>query len=76
MQRLFNMNNQKLQAAIDELNNILEDMKTLLEWHKLKRFEAKQISVSNFMFQDTTFMDLNTKYSQLQFRISQIHDGI
>ena len=70
------MNNRELQAAIIELNNILEEMKTLLQWHKLKRFEATQISVSNFMFQDTTFMDLNTKYSQLQFRIYQIHNEI
>ena len=70
------MNNRELQAAIIELNNILEEMKTLLQWHKLKRSEAMQISVSNFIFQDTTFMDLNTKYSQLQFRIYQIHNEI
>lgn len=65
-----------LQAAIVELKGILEDMKALLVWHKLKRFEATQHSFPNLLFYDTTLGDLNNKYSFFSLLASQIHAGI
>ena len=67
------MKEKDLQADIDELKNILEDMKALLAWHKLKRFEATQHPFSNLMFYDTTLTDLNNKYSMFILLASQIH---
>ena len=63
------MKEQDLQAAIAELKSILEDMKALLEWHKLKGFEAKQRLVTNLRFYDTTLNDLNNKYSEFLFEV-------
>ena len=57
------MNQQDLHVAIIELKDILDEMKALLAWHKLKRFEAAQHPFSNLMFYDTTLGDLNNKYS-------------
>ena len=70
------MKEKDLQAAIIELKAILEDMKTLLAWHKLKRFEATQHPFSNLIFYDTTLNDLNNKYSIFLLLASQIHAGI
>jgi len=70
------MKEQDLQAAMVELKGILEDMKALLVWHRLKRFEATQRSVSNLIFYDTTLNDLNNKYSTFLLLASQIHAGI
>ncbi|MFC1675934.1 hypothetical protein ACFL3G_02585 [Planctomycetota bacterium] len=70
------MKEQDLQAAIIELKAILEDMKALLAWHKLKRFEAAQHPVSNLMFYDASLNDLNNKYSFFSSLASQIHTGI
>ncbi len=70
------MKEQDLQAAIVELKGILEEMKALLAWHKLKRFEATQRSFSNLIFYDTTLNDLNNKYSFFLLLASQIHAGI
>ena len=67
------MKEKDLQAAIVELKGILEDMKALLAWHKLKRFEVAQHPFSNLMFYDTTLNDLNNKYSMFLFLASQIH---
>ncbi len=67
------MKEQDLQTAIVELKAILEDMKALLAWHKLKRFEASQHAFSNLMFYDTTLNDLNNKYSIFLLLASQIH---
>ena len=62
-----------MQAAIVELKGMLEDMKALLAWHKLKRFEVVQHPFSNLMFYDTTLNDLNNKYSIFLLLASQIH---
>ena len=67
------MKEKDLQAAIIELKGVLEDMKTLLAWHKLKRFEIAQHSFSNLMFYDTTLNDLNNKYSMFLLLASQLH---
>lgn len=67
------MKEKNLHAAIAELKAILEDMKTLLAWHKVKRFEATQHPFSNLMFYDTTLGDLNNKYSSFSLLASQIH---
>jgi len=67
------MKEQDLQAAIVELKGILKDMKTLLAWHRLKRFEATQHSSSNLVFYDTTINDLNDKYSLFLLLASRIH---
>jgi len=67
------MKEQDLQAAIIKLKGILEDMKALLAWHRLKRFETAQHSFSNLMFYDTTLGDLNNKYSNFSVLASQIH---
>ena len=70
------MTEQDLEDAIVELKSILEDMKALLAWHKLKRFEAAQHPFSNLMFYDTTPNDLNNTYSMFLLLASQIHAGI
>jgi len=70
------MKEQDLQAAIVELKGILEDMKALLAWHKLKCFEATQRSSSNLIFYDTTLHDLNNKYSIFLLLASRIHTGV
>ena len=70
------MKEKDLQAAIVELKGILEDMKTLLAWHKLKKFEVAQHPFSNLMFYDTTLNDLNNKYSEFLLLASQIHAGV
>ena len=67
------MKEQNLQAAVVELKGILEDMKALLAWHKLKRFEAAQHPFSNLMFYDITLDDLNNKYLTFLLLASQIH---
>jgi hypothetical protein len=70
------MKEQDLHAAIAELKAILEDMKALLAWHKLKRLEAAQHPFSNLMFYDTTLTDLNNKYATLLLLASRIHAGV
>ena len=70
------MKEKDLKAAIVKLKAILEDLKALLEWHKLKRFEAAQRSFSNLKFDDTTVNDLNDKYSTFLLLASQIHAGL
>ena len=70
------MKEKDLQAAVVELKGILEDMKALLAWHKLKRFEASQHPFSNLMFYDTTLNDLNNKYSMFLLLASQIHTEV
>ena len=70
------MKEQDLQAAIVELKSILEEMKALLEWHRLKRLEATQHSLSNLKFHDTILNDLNNKYSFFSSIASQIHTGL
>ena len=76
VQLLSYMKEQDLQAAIAELKDILEEMKALLAWHKLKRFEAAQRSFSNLMFYDTTLTDLNNKYATFLLLASRIHTGV
>ena len=70
------MKGQNLQAAIIELKAILEDMKALLAWHKLKRYETAKHPFPNIMFYDTTLNELNHKYSTFLLLASQIHAGL
>lgn len=67
------MNIQKLRTGIIELKGILEEMKALLEWHKLRRFESTQRPSSNLQFHDTTLNDLDNKYASFLLLASQIH---
>ena len=67
------MKEKKLQAAVVELKGILEDMKALLAWHKLKRFEASRQTFSNLKLYDTSLNDLNNKYSMFLLLASRIH---
>jgi hypothetical protein len=70
------MKEQDLEAAIVELRGTLEEMKALLAWHKLKRFEAAQHPFPNLMFYDTTLTDLNNKYATFLLLASRIHTGV
>ena len=70
------MKERDLEAAIVELRGILEEMKALLAWHKLKCFEARQRSFSNLIFYDTTLTDLNNKYTTFLLLASRIHAGV
>jgi len=70
------MKERDLEAAIVELRGILEDMKALLAWHKLRCFEARQRSFSNLIFYDTTLTDLNNKYATFLLLASRIHTGV
>ncbi len=70
------MKEEDLQAAIVELKGILKDMKTLLEWHRLERFEATQRPFSNLVLCDTTLNDLNNRYSTFLLLASQINAGV
>ena len=70
------MREKDLQTAIIELKGILEEMKALLAWHKLKCFEATQRSFCNLMFYDTSLNDLSNKYSSFLLLASQIHAGV
>ena len=70
------MKEKNLEAAIVELKSILEDMRALLEWHKLKQSETRQQSSSNLRFYDATIGDLNNKYSEFLLLASRIHTGV
>ena len=70
------MKKNKFESAIVELKRILGDMKALLEWHKLKRFEAAKNAFPNLMFHDTTLIDWNNKYSTFLLLASKIHAKI
>ena len=58
--------NQKLPAQLIKINNILEDAKAILEWHKLKVFETNLNPSSKVFLQDDTFQQLTDKQGAFQ----------
>jgi hypothetical protein len=72
----FYMEKQALQPSLKELQGVLNDMKALLEWHKLKQFEAQQGPTSALRFHDTTWADLNNRYFSFLSLALQIHAAI
>ena len=62
-----------MDAGLKALQQIIQEMKTLLAWHKLRLGEARQMSVSGIRFSDTTRTDLLDKYSAFQSISIQMH---
>ena len=67
------MTEAELVAGLQKLRQILEEMKSLLAWQKLKSHEAKQRPSSLIRFSDTTDKDLMNKYSFFLSLAVQIH---
>ena len=62
LQIYFFMNKEQLLVTqLSQIKNILEDTKTILEWHKLKAFERNSNSSLKVFFQDDTFQQLIDK---------------
>jgi hypothetical protein len=68
--------NQSRQLAVqlDQLRKIIEDSKAILEWRKLKVFEANYNSSSRVFFQDDTFQQLIDK--QVAFQAAWIETAV
>jgi len=58
--------NQRLTAQLMELNNILEDAKAILAWHKLRIFEKNSSPSSRVFFQDDTIQQLTDEQAAFQ----------
>jgi len=52
-----------LETGLRNLQQILQEIKTLIAWQQLKRIEARQSSISGIRLFDTTSTDLLDKYS-------------
>ena len=63
----------ELGAGLQRLKQLLEQMKALLAWQKLKLIEATQRPIMNIRFNDTTYMDLMDRYSSFLTVSTQIH---
>lgn len=64
----------ELDAGLKSLQQIVQEMKTLLSWQKLKIGEIRQRPVSGIIFSDTTSMDLMDKYSAFMSTSMQMHE--
>jgi hypothetical protein len=53
--------NQQLAGQLNELKNIIEDAKAILEWHKLRISETNRNPSSRLFFQDDTLQQLIDK---------------
>jgi hypothetical protein len=58
--------NQQLTTQLSTLKDILEDAKTILEWHKLKVFEKNSNPSLKVFSQDDTFQQLTDKQAAFQ----------
>ena len=56
----------QLTVQLVQLKEIIEDSKTILEWHKLKVFEEKFNPSTKVFFQDDTFQHLIDKQAAFQ----------
>ena len=56
------MNQAQLLSGLNELDQMFEEMKALLEWQKLQHSLSQQKSVSNIRLTDHTSLDLAQKY--------------
>lgn len=62
-----------LEAGLQRLKQLLEQMKALLAWQKLKLIEATQRPIMNIRFNDTTYIDLMDRYTSFLTVSTQIH---
>ena len=56
------MNQAQLLSGLNELDQMFEEMKALLEWKKLQYSLSQQKSVSNIRLTDHTNLDMAQKY--------------
>ena len=56
------MNQAQLLSGLNELDQMFEEMKALLEWQKLQYSLSQQKSISNIRLNDHTSLDLAHKY--------------
>ncbi len=63
----------ELEAGLQSLKQLLEQMKALLAWQRFKISEAKQRSIMNIRFNDTTYMDLMDRHSSFLAVSTQMH---
>ncbi len=63
----------ELIAGLQTLQQIMEDMKSLLAWQKLRSHEAMQKPSSFIRFSNTASKDLMDKYSSFLSLAMQIH---
>ncbi|MFC1675808.1 hypothetical protein ACFL3G_01945 [Planctomycetota bacterium] len=70
------MTETELVAGLQTLRHILEDMKALLAWQKLKSHEARQGPSSFIRFNNTASKDLMDKYSSFLSLAMQIHQAL
>ena len=70
------MTETELVAGLQTLRQILDDMKSLLAWQKLKSQEARQRPSSLIRFSDTAGEDLMDKYSSFISLAVQIHRAL
>jgi hypothetical protein len=64
---------QQLTVRLGKLKEILNDAKAILEWHKLKAFEAKRNTSSKILFHDDTLGQLTDKQAAFQTLWIQIN---
>jgi hypothetical protein len=57
---------EQLTVQLERLREIIEDSKAILEWRKLKVFEANLNRTSRVFFQDDTFQQLMDKQVAFQ----------
>ena len=70
------MTEKELAAGLQTLRQILEDMKALLVWQKLRVQEAGQRPSSLIRFSDTAGNDLMDRYSSFLSLAVQIHRAL
>jgi hypothetical protein len=63
---LFMNQAQQLTGQLNELKNIIEDAKAILEWHKLRISETNRNPSSRVFFQDDAFQQLTDKRAAFQ----------
>ena len=70
------MTETELIAGLQTLRHILEDMKSLLAWQRLKSHEARQRPSSFIRFSNTASKDLMDKYFSFLSLAMQIHQAL
>jgi hypothetical protein len=63
---LFMNQNQQLTGQLNELKNIIEEVKAILEWYKLKIFERSSNPSLTVFLQDDTFQQITDKQAAFQ----------
>lgn len=63
----------ELIAQLQRLHHILEEMKALLAWQRLKYAESRQRAVSAIRFNNTTKTDLTDEYSSFHSISMNMH---